>query len=258
MRATFRAVSCPSKEWARFLTLYPLCCDDMAPRYGSYVLYTESHSIIPRPSTFRLLHYWEINTLLVIYATWSLSICQRSLVYILTKRVISCGLGNVSLLERVSSKVCLVKAMVFPIVMYECESWTIKKAECWRIGAFELWCWRRLLRVPWIARSSKKSILKEISPAYSLEGLMLKLKIQYFGHLMPRTDSLEKDADGGKDWRQEEKGTTEDETVGWHHWLNGHEFEQAPGIGDGQGSLAFCSPWGHKESVTTEQQNWTK
>ena len=178
MRATFRAVSCPSKEWARFLTLYPLCCDDMAPRYGSYVLYTESHSIIPRPSTFRLLHYWEINSLLVIYATWSLSICQRSLVYILTKRVISCGLGNVSLLERVSSKVCLVKAMVFPIVMYECESWTIKKAECWRIGAFELWCWRRLLRVPWIARSSKKSIPKEINPAYSLEGLILKLKLQ--------------------------------------------------------------------------------
>ena len=89
-------------------------------------------------------------------------------------------------------KVCLVKAMVFPVVTYGCESWTIKKAEHWRIDAFELWCWRRLLRVPWTARRSKQSILKEISPEYSLEGLMLKLKLQYFGHLMWRTDSLEK------------------------------------------------------------------
>ena len=90
------------------------------------------------------------------------------------------------------TKVCLVKAMVFPIVMYGCESWTIKKAEHWRIDAFELWCWRRLLRVPWTARRSNQSILKEISSEYSLEGLMLKLKLQYFGHLMWRTDSLEK------------------------------------------------------------------
>ena len=90
------------------------------------------------------------------------------------------------------TKVCLVKAMVFPIVMYGCESWTIKKTECWRIDAFELWCWRRLLRVPWTARRSNQSILKEITPEYSLEGLMLKLMLQYFGHLMGRTDSLEK------------------------------------------------------------------
>ena len=90
------------------------------------------------------------------------------------------------------TKVPLVKAMVFPAVMYACESWTIKKAECRRIDAFELWCWRRLLRVPWTARRSNQSILKEISPEYSLEGLMLKLKLQYFGHLMGRTDSLEK------------------------------------------------------------------
>ena len=89
-------------------------------------------------------------------------------------------------------KVRLVKAMVFPVVMYECESWTIKKAECWRIDAFELWCWRRLLRVPWSARSSNQSILKVINPEYSLEGLMLKLKLQYFGHLMHRADSFEK------------------------------------------------------------------
>ena len=90
------------------------------------------------------------------------------------------------------TKVCLVKAMVFPVVMYGCESWTIKKAEHRRTDAFELWCWRRLLRVPWTARRSNQSILKEISPKYSLEGQMLKLKLQYFGHLMRRTDSLEK------------------------------------------------------------------
>ena len=90
------------------------------------------------------------------------------------------------------TKVCLVKAMVFPVVMYGCENWTVKKAECWRIDAFELWCWRRLLRIPWTARRSNQSILKEISPACSLEGLMLKLKSQYFGHLMQRVDSLEK------------------------------------------------------------------
>ena len=90
------------------------------------------------------------------------------------------------------TKVHLVKAMVFPVVMYGCECWTIKKAECWKTDAFELWCWRRLLRVPWVARRYNQSILKEISPEYSLEGLMLKLKRQYFGHLMRRTDSLEK------------------------------------------------------------------
>ena len=90
------------------------------------------------------------------------------------------------------TKVCLVKAMVFPVVVYGCESWTVKKAESWRIDVFELWCWRRLLRVPWTARRSNQSILKEISPGYSLEGLMLKLKVQYFGHLMRRVDSLEK------------------------------------------------------------------
>ena len=110
--------------------------------------------------------------------------------------------------------------------------------------------------VPWTARRSNQSILKEISPEYSLEGLMLKLKLQSFGHLMRRTDSLEKDPDAGKDWKQEEKGMTEDEMVGWHHRLDGHEFEQAPGAGDGQGSLACCGPWGHKESDTTEGLNW--
>ena len=118
----------------------------------------------------------------------------------------------------------LVKAMVFPVVMYGCESWTVKKAECRRIDAFELWCWRRLLRVPWTARRSNQSILKEISPGCSLEGLMLRLKLQYFGHLMRRVDSLEK-TDAGRDWGQEEKGTTEDEMAGRHHRLDGRAFE---------------------------------
>ena len=123
-----------------------------------------------------------------------------------------------------STKVHLVKAMVFPVVMYGCESWTVKKAECQKIDAFELCCWRRLLRVPWTARRSNQSILKEISPGCSLGGLMLKLKLQYFGHIVRRVDSLEK-TDTGRDWGQEEKGTTEDEMAGWHHRLNGREFE---------------------------------
>ena len=114
------------------------------------------------------------------------------------------------------TKVRLVKAMVFPVAMYGCESWTVKKAERGRIDAFEMWCWRSLLRVPWTARRSNQSILKEMSPGIFLEGMMLKLKLQYFGHLMRRVDSLEK-IDAGRDWGQEEKGTTEDEMAGWHH-----------------------------------------
>ena len=122
------------------------------------------------------------------------------------------------------TKVHLVKAMVFPVVMYRCESWTVKTAECQKIDAFELWCWRRLLRVPRTARRSNQYILKEISLGYSLEGLMLNLKLQYFGHLMQKVDSLEKTL-SWRDWGQEEKGTTDDETAGWHHRLDGHEFE---------------------------------
>ena len=125
------------------------------------------------------------------------------------------------------TKVRLVKAMVFPVVMYGCKSWTLKKAEHQRIDAFELWCWRRLLRVPWTARRWNLSILKEINPEYSLEGLMLKLKLQYFGYLMWRTDSLEKTLMLGKI-----EGTTEDEMVGWDHRLNGHGFGWTLGVGD--------------------------
>ena len=122
-----------------------------------------------------------------------------------------------------STKVHLVKAMVFPVVMCGYESWTIKKAECRKSDAFELWCWRRLLRVPWTARRSNQSILKQISPEYSFQGLMLKLKLQYFGHLMQRTESLEKTLmlgkiEGNRGW-----------DVRWCHWLSGHEFEQMLG-----------------------------
>ena len=122
------------------------------------------------------------------------------------------------------TKVHLVKAMVFPVVMYGYESWAIKKAEPQRIDAFELWSWRRLLRVPWTARRSNQSILKEISPKYSLEGLLMKLKLQYFGHLMRRADSLEKTLMLGKIEGRRRRGR-QDEMTGWHHQLNGHEVE---------------------------------
>ena len=145
-----------------------------------------------------------------------------------------------------------LKGIIFPVVTYGCESWTIKRTEHQRIDAFEPWCQRRLLRVPWTARRSNQSILKEISPGCSLEGLMLELKLQYFGHLMQGTDSLEKTLMLGK---TEGRRRGEDEMVGWHHQLNGQEFEQAPQVGEEQGCLACCSPWGHKEWDTTEQLN---
>ena len=147
--------------------------------------------------------------------------------------------------------------MVFPMVMYGWESWTVKKAERRRIDAFELWCWRRLLRIPWTARRSNQSTLKEISPGISLEGMMLKLKLQYFGHLMQRVDSLEKtlmlgEIEGGR------RRGRQDEMAGWYHRLDGREFEWTPGDGDGQGGLACYDSWGHKELDTTERLNWTE
>ena len=151
------------------------------------------------------------------------------------------------------TKVRLVKAMVFPVVMYGCESWIVKKAERRRIYAFELWCWRRLLRVPWTARRSNQSILKEINLGISLEGMMLKLKLQYFGHLMRRVDSLEKTLMLGRIGGRRRRGRQR------MRWLNDItdsvdiEFEQALGVGDGQGGLASCSSWGCKELDTTEQ-----
>ena len=148
------------------------------------------------------------------------------------------------------SKVHLVKVMIFIVVM-----WELDYKESWRINAFELWYWRRLLRDPWTARRSNQSILKETSPGCSFEGLMLKLKLQYFGHLMPRADSFDKTLMLGKIEGRRRRG--------WQRmkWLdgitdNGHGFGWTPGVGDGQGGLACCSSWGHKESDTTERLNW--
>ena len=157
-----------------------------------------------------------------------------------------------------STKVCLVKAMVFPVVMYGCESWTINKAECWRIDAFELWCWRRLLRVLWTVRRSNQSFLRQISPGCSLERLMLELKLQYFGHLMQRTDSFEKILMLGKIEVRRRRG--------WYRmrWVDGITDSMDMGLGglqefgDGQGGLECSSSWGCKESDTTERLNWTE
>ena len=154
------------------------------------------------------------------------------------------------------TKVRIAKAMVFSVVMYECKSWTIKKSEYRRIDAFELWCWRRLLRVPWTAKRSNQSTLKEMSLEYSLEGLNAEAETPIFWPPDVKNWLIWKDLDAGKDWGQEEKGMTGDEMVGWHHRINGHEFEQALGVGDGQGSLACCSPRGCKELDTTERLNW--
>ena len=149
------------------------------------------------------------------------------------------------------TKVRIVKAMVLLVVTYDCESWTVKTMECWRIDVFELWGWRRLLRVPLDSTRSNQSILREISPAYLLEGLMLKL--QYFS-CDANSWLIGKVPDTGKDWGQK-KRASEDEMAGWHHRCNGHELRQSSGDGEGQGSLSCCSPWGCKELDTT---GWLK
>ena len=159
------------------------------------------------------------------------------------------------------TKVCIVKAMVFPVVMYGCESWTIKKAEHRRTDAFELWCWRRLLRVPWIARIS--SLKNSFHPKGNQSWIFIgRTDVEAGAPILWLPDAkswlIRKDPDAGKDWWQEEKGMTEDEMVGCHHQLEGHNFKQTPGVGDGQGSLACCTPWGCKESDMTEWLNWTE
>ena len=168
---------------------------------------------------WKTLFFWAPESLQIVISAMEL---KRRL---LLGRKVMTNLDNILKSRDIilSTKVHLVKAMVFPVVMYGCESWTVKKAKHRRIDGFALWCQRKLLRIPWTARRSNQSILKEISPGCSLEGLMLKLKLQYSGHLMWRADSR-KDPDAGKYWRREEKGMTEDEMFGWHLRLNGHEF----------------------------------
>ena len=156
------------------------------------------------------------------------------------------------------TKVRLVKAMVFPVVMYGCDIWTVKKAERRRIDAFELWCWRRLLRVPW-------TDCKEIQPVHSEEDKPW----DFFGRNDAKAETpvlwpphakswlIGKDSDAGRDWGQEEKGTAEHEMAGWHHWLDGHESQWIPGVGVGQGGLACCDSWGRKESAMTEWLIWS-
>ena len=147
-------------------------------------------------------------------------------------------------------KVHLVKAIVYPEVRYRSETWALKKAECWRTDAFKL-CWRRILRVPRTSWRSNQSIVKEISPECSLEGLMLKPKLQCFA----KSQLFGKEPDAGKDWGQTKKGAIEDEMVGWHHELKGHESDQTPGESEGQGSLACCNTWGCKDSDITQRLN---
>ena len=143
------------------------------------------------------------------------------------------------------SQFLIVKAMLFLVVMYGCKSWNIKKVEHQRTDSFKLWCQTRLLRVPSAARRQNQSIQKEINTEYSEEGLLLRLKLQYFGHLLRRADSLKKTLMLGKIEGRRKKGG-QDEMVGLHHWLKGHELEQVMEDGDGQGSLAWCSPWSHR------------
>ena len=157
------------------------------------------------------------------------------------------------------TKVHLVKAVIFPVVMYGCEGWTINKAKRWRINVFELWCWRRLLRIPWTARRSNQFILKEISPEYSLKGMMLKLKFQYFGHLVWRTDSLEKTLMLGKI-----EGSRKRDDRGWNSWMASPTWWTSWWVWAGSrswwwtGRPGVLQPWDHKGSDTNEVLNWTE
>ena len=156
------------------------------------------------------------------------------------------------------TKVRLVKAMVFPEVMYGCEIWTIKKAEHRRIDVFELWCWRRLLRVPWTARRSNQSILKNYQSWVFLGGTDVEAETPILWPPDAESWQIWKDRNAGRDWGQEKKGMTEDEMAGWHHRLDGYEFGWTLGVGDGQGGQVCCDSWGRKESDTAEQLNWTE
>ena len=200
------------------------------------------------------LFFWAPKSLQMVIAAMKLKDT-----YYLGRKVMS-NLGSILKSRDITlpTQVCLIKAMVFPVVMYGCESWTVKKAEHRRFDAFELWCWRRLLRVPWTVR--------EIQPVHSKGDqswvFIGRTDVEAETPILWPPDAkswlIWKDPDAGKDWGQEEKGTTEDEMVGWHHQLNRHEFGWTPGVGDGQGGLACFSPCGGKESDTTEWLNWSE
>ena len=197
-----------------------------------------------------------LGSKITVDSDWSHEIKRR----LLLGRKVMTNLGSILKSRDITlpTKFHLVKAMVFLVVVYGYESWTVKKAECRRIDAFELWCWRRLLRVPWTARRSNQSILKEISPGCSLKGLILKLKLLLWPPYV-KSCLIGKDPDAGKVWGQEEKGTTEDEMIGWHHRLNGHGFGWTPGVDDGQGGLVCCRFMGSqrvRHDWVTEL-NWT-
>ena len=198
-----------------------------------------------------MVKWWKQWQILLSWAPKSLQIVTA-----IMKLKDPCSLEE-KLWPTLQTKLYIVKAMVFPVVMYGCESWTIKKSEHWRTDAFKVWCWRRLLRVPWTPRRSNQSILKEIGPEYSLEGLMLSWNSNTLATWCEELIPWE------RPWCWEGlKAGGEWDDRGWDGWmaspLNGLEFEQTPGVGDGQGSLACCSPWCHKESDTTEQLNWTE
>ena len=157
----------------------------------------------------------------------------------------------------VPTKVHIVKAMVFPVVMYRYEGWTVKKAECWRIDAFELWSWRRLFERPLDSKDIKSVNLKENQPWIFIARTDAEAETLILWLPHAKSWLVGKDSDAGRDWGQE-KGTTEDEMVGWHHRLDGRESEWTPGVSDGQGGLACCNSWGCKESDMTERLNWTE
>ena len=199
------------------------------------------------------LYFWTPNSLQILTQPWNskmLALWKKSYdnLDILKSR-------DITLL----TKVHLGKAMGFPVVMYGCESWNIKKAEHWQIDAFELWCCKRLLRVPWTTRRSNQSILKMFIGTHQSWVFFGRTDAEAETPILwpPDVKSwlIGKDPDAGRDWGLKQKGTTEDEIGGWHHWLDGHEFEWTPGVGDGQGGLVCCGSWGCKESDMTEQLN---
>uniref|UniRef100_A0A670IS25 Uncharacterized protein n=1 Tax=Podarcis muralis TaxID=64176 RepID=A0A670IS25_PODMU len=256
----------PPKNWVRPMVRCALWCE----KYGSssdpnQTQVNRAHSFIMRlrlHSDMGLCYFEEMEAVRDFTFLGSMITADGDSSHEIKRRLLlgrraMTGLDSILRSRDVTlpTKVRIVKTMVFPVVMYGSESWTIKKADCRRIDAFELWCWRRLLRVPWTARRSNLYILKEISPECSLEGQIVKLRLQYFVHLVRREDSLEKTLMLGKMEGTRRRGTTEDEMVGQCSRSYQHESDQTAG-GSGRQECLVCSgPWGHKELDTTERLN---